>query len=208
MGARGARRGASARALSSTLRFLWLSRCRRMLRIASRALGGSRDAVRQALAGLELDCLSPAHEYWPLDIDLRDWNDSLRLRLIGPNQVADMQQLLLAHRHRGQLATFDTGLRELASGTLLPHPAAIIRTAAFARELTSTRAPGQRAWSSAGPRSTAAPTATGAGPAGIAGSRTTSHPWTAARNTRATPAVRPARYSGQRSPAGTASATN
>ncbi len=28
-----------------------------------------------------------------------------------------MQLLLLAHRHRGQLATFDTGLKELAVGT-------------------------------------------------------------------------------------------
>jgi hypothetical protein len=28
-----------------------------------------------------------------------------------------MQLLLLAHRHRGQLVTFDTGLKELAAGT-------------------------------------------------------------------------------------------
>ena len=87
------------------------------LRAASRALGGSRDAVRKALAGLERDCRSPGHEYWPLDVDLRDLHDSQRSRLIGPNQIADMQLLLLAHRNRGQLATFDTGLRELASGT-------------------------------------------------------------------------------------------
>jgi toxin-antitoxin system PIN domain toxin len=87
------------------------------LRAASRALGGSRDAIRKALAGLERDCQSPSHEYWPVDVDLRDLSDSQRSRLIGPNQVADMQLVLLAHRHRGQLATFDSGLRELASGT-------------------------------------------------------------------------------------------
>jgi predicted nucleic acid-binding protein len=52
-----------------------------------------------------------------MDVDLRDLSDSQRSRLIGPKQIADMQLLLLAHRHRGQLATFDTGLRELASGT-------------------------------------------------------------------------------------------
>jgi hypothetical protein len=40
-----------------------------------------------------------------------------RSRLIGPNQIADMQLVLLAHRHRGQLATFDAGIRELVSGT-------------------------------------------------------------------------------------------
>jgi uncharacterized protein len=87
------------------------------LRAASRALGGSRDAIRKALAGLERDCQNPGHEYWPVDADLRDLSNSQRSRLIGPNQIADMQLLLLAHRHRGQLATFDTGLRELASST-------------------------------------------------------------------------------------------
>ena len=87
------------------------------LRTASRALGGSRDAIRKALAGLERDCQSPSHEYWPVDVDLRDLSDSHRSRLIGLNQVADVQLLLLAHRHRGQLATFDSGLGALASGT-------------------------------------------------------------------------------------------
>jgi toxin-antitoxin system PIN domain toxin len=87
------------------------------LRVAGRALGGSRDAFRQALAGLERDCQSPGHEYWPVDADLRDLSDGQRARLIGPNQVADMQLLLLAYRHRGQLATFDTGMKELVSGT-------------------------------------------------------------------------------------------
>jgi toxin-antitoxin system PIN domain toxin len=87
------------------------------LRVANRALGGTRDAVRKALAGLERDCQSPNHEYWPLDADLRELSDAQRSRLIGPNQIADMQLLLVAHRHKGKLATFDTGLRELAVGT-------------------------------------------------------------------------------------------
>jgi hypothetical protein len=87
------------------------------LRVASRELGSSRDAIRKALAGLDRDCRSPNHEYWPVNIDMRDLSDSHLSRLIGPNQIADMQLLLLAHRHRGQLATFDTGIRELASGT-------------------------------------------------------------------------------------------
>ena len=87
------------------------------LRVASRALGGTRDATRKALAGLERDCRSANHEYWPVDADLRDLSDAQRARLIGPNQIADMQLILLAHRRRSQLATLDTGLRELASGT-------------------------------------------------------------------------------------------
>ena len=87
------------------------------LRVASRLLGSSRDSISRALAGLERDCQSPGHEYWPVDVDLRDLSDSQRSRLIGPNQIADMQLLLMAQRHRGQLVTFDTGVRELASGT-------------------------------------------------------------------------------------------
>jgi predicted nucleic acid-binding protein len=52
-----------------------------------------------------------------VDVDLRDLSDSLRSRLLGANQIADMQLLLLAHRHRSQLVTYDTGVRELAAGT-------------------------------------------------------------------------------------------
>ena len=87
------------------------------LRVASFTLGRSRDAIRQAMAGLERDCQDPNHEYWPVDVDLRDLSDSLRSRLIGANQIADMQLIMLAHRNHGQLATFDTGIRELAAGT-------------------------------------------------------------------------------------------
>lgn len=87
------------------------------MRAASRELGGSHGAIKQVLAGLERDCQSPNHEYWSADIDLRDLSDSQRSRLIGANQITDMQLLLLAHRRGGQLVTFDTGIRELATGT-------------------------------------------------------------------------------------------
>jgi uncharacterized protein len=87
------------------------------LRVGSRLLGGSRVAVREALAGLERNCRSPHHDYWPVDTDLSELSDSMRSRLIGLNQVTDMQLLMLAHRHKGQLATFDAGIRELAAGT-------------------------------------------------------------------------------------------
>lgn len=87
------------------------------LRVAGRAIGGTRDAIGRALAGLQRDCSRPGHEYWPVDADLRELSEYSRLRLIGANQVTDMQLLLLAHKHRGQLVTFDGGLRQLASGT-------------------------------------------------------------------------------------------
>lgn len=87
------------------------------VRIASRLLAGVTDGPRKALAALETDCRTSSHQYWPVDIDLRDLSDSQRSRLTGPNQIADMQLLLVAHRHRGQLATFDAGLKELAAGT-------------------------------------------------------------------------------------------
>jgi toxin-antitoxin system PIN domain toxin len=87
------------------------------LRHTTRTLGSSHKAFRLALAGLEQDCQSPNHEFWPVDIDLRDLSDAMRRRVLGPNQVTDLQLLLLAHKHGGQLATFDTGIRELATGT-------------------------------------------------------------------------------------------
>ena len=87
------------------------------LRVAYQGLSGANDSIRQALAGFEEVCRSPHHEFWPVDADLRDLSDSQRSRLIGPNQVADMQLLLLAHRRHGQFATFDTGLRTIAAGT-------------------------------------------------------------------------------------------
>ena len=87
------------------------------LRTATRLLGNSRNSFAQALAGLERDCQSPDHEYWTVDADLRNLSNSQRLRLIGPNQIADMQLLAVARRHHGELATFDSGIRELASNS-------------------------------------------------------------------------------------------
>ena len=76
-----------------------------------------RSAESRFRSGHATACQSPGHECWPVDADPRDLSDAQRSRLTGPNQIADMQLLLLAHRRRGQLATFDAGLRELASGT-------------------------------------------------------------------------------------------
>lgn len=87
------------------------------LRVATFVLGGSRDAMRSAISSLEEGCSGPNHEFWPVDVDLRETIHGIGKRLIGPNQVTDLQLLLLAHKHHGQLATLDTGIRELAAGT-------------------------------------------------------------------------------------------
>jgi uncharacterized protein len=87
------------------------------VRLGSRELRGKRDAVQETLEALEENCQTSNHEFWPFEIDLCDLSDSERSRLSGPNQIADMQLLMLAHHRRGQLATFDAGINDLASGT-------------------------------------------------------------------------------------------
>ena len=87
------------------------------LRVASRYLGGTSEALQHAFVSLERDCQSPNHEFWITEMDLRELSDAQRARLTGPNQVTDMQLLMIAHRNRGQLATLDMGIKELAMGT-------------------------------------------------------------------------------------------
>lgn len=69
------------------------------------------------MAGLGTDRLDPHHEFWPIDIDLSACDPAMKSRLLGHKQVTDLQLLLLAHKRGGQLATLDTGIRELAAGT-------------------------------------------------------------------------------------------
>lgn len=87
------------------------------LRVAYVQTGRTRQSLRVALASLEQNCLSPGHEFWNADVDLRDLTESQRSRLIGHNQIADMQLLKLAYRHGGQVATLDAGIQVLAEGT-------------------------------------------------------------------------------------------
>lgn len=87
------------------------------LRVAFRSLGKSHNALQTALRALDEDCASLNHEFWQIDTDLRELAPALRTRLIGGKQVTDLQLLLLAHCNRGCLATFDRGIKDLASGT-------------------------------------------------------------------------------------------
>jgi predicted nucleic acid-binding protein len=87
------------------------------LRVAGRYLPDSQCAIQELLRRLEVDRRSGLHEYWPVDIDMCDLSDSQRKKLIGHNQVTDMQLLLLAHKRKGKLVTFDSGLAQLAKAT-------------------------------------------------------------------------------------------
>jgi toxin-antitoxin system PIN domain toxin len=69
-----------------------------------------------ALALLERNLAHPAHEFWPDDASLTDAVGSLAPRLQGHRQLTDVYLLGLARRRRGALASFDGGLRALASG--------------------------------------------------------------------------------------------
>lgn len=87
------------------------------LRHVTRLLGGTHKSFHIALAGLEEDCRNPNHEYWPVDVDLRELADAMRARILGPNQITNLQLLVLAHKHHGKLATLDNSILELARGT-------------------------------------------------------------------------------------------
>lgn len=85
------------------------------LRVATRILGGTREALHAAFLALDQNCQSPGHRFWPTPVDLRALDVRQRSRLTGPSQITDLQLLLAARHHRGQLVTFDTGLRVLAA---------------------------------------------------------------------------------------------
>ncbi len=85
------------------------------LRLATRILGGTREALHAAFVALDQNCQAPGHHFWPAPVDLRALDVRMRSRLTGPNQITDLQLLLAARHHRGQLVTFDTGLRVLAA---------------------------------------------------------------------------------------------
>ena len=85
------------------------------LRLATRILGGTREALQSAFLALDQNCQAPGHQFWSTPVDLRALDFRLRSRLTGPGQITDLQLLLAARHHRGQLVTFDAGLRVLAA---------------------------------------------------------------------------------------------
>lgn len=78
----------------------------------------SRDALHpvEALALLEKNLAHPAHEFWPDRLPLSAAVKGVEAGLTGHRQVVDAYLLALARQRQGVLATFDRGLRTLASG--------------------------------------------------------------------------------------------
>lgn len=70
-------------------------------------------SLPQAVQTLKDLCKAPGHVFWPDDYSLND-EAALFGRLQGHNQVTDAYLLLLAHRRKGKLATFDAGIKALA----------------------------------------------------------------------------------------------
>jgi uncharacterized protein len=78
----------------------------------------SRDALAaaEALSLLKRNLAHGEHEFWPDDVGLPEAVGPLAPDLQGHRQLADAYLLGLALRKRGVLASFDGGLRSLASG--------------------------------------------------------------------------------------------
>ena len=55
-----------------------------------------------------------SHRFWALDRSMVDLPDAVLARIQGYRQVTDAVLLATAMKHRGELATFDAGLAQLA----------------------------------------------------------------------------------------------
>lgn len=86
------------------------------VRIVSNPAFSPDAAPADALGVLECNLAHPRHEFWPDDIALVQAIGPVAPRLQGYRQIADAYLLGLALGHRGTLASFDRGLRALATG--------------------------------------------------------------------------------------------
>ena len=79
----------------------------------------SRDALTplQAVALLSDNLEDSRHEFWPDSLQVPKAID-VGIELHGHKQVTDAYLLSLADRHKGVLATFDRGIRTLATARL------------------------------------------------------------------------------------------
>ena len=55
-----------------------------------------------------------SHQFWALDRSVVDLPDEILVRIQGYRQITDAVLLAAAMQHGGELATFDTGLAQLA----------------------------------------------------------------------------------------------
>jgi uncharacterized protein len=73
-------------------------------------------APTDALGVLERNLAHPGHEFWPNALGMVEAVGPVVSRIQGYRQIADAYLLGLALGRRGTLATFDRGIRVLASG--------------------------------------------------------------------------------------------
>ena len=80
----------------------------------------SRDALspRDAVALLSDNLSHAAHDFWPANLGVPAAMHGMETGLRGHQQFTDAYLLALASRHKGVLATFDRGVRALASKSL------------------------------------------------------------------------------------------
>jgi toxin-antitoxin system PIN domain toxin len=80
----------------------------------------SRDALlpTEAAALLAENLSHPGHEFWTERLQVPAAIKGMEARLQGYRQLTDAYLLALANRRKGVLATFDRGLRTLASDAL------------------------------------------------------------------------------------------
>lgn len=71
-----------------------------------------------AFALLQRNLLHPRHVFWPDDLPLADAVGRSAGKVQGHRQLTDAYLLALAGRHRAVLASFDGGLRSLATRDL------------------------------------------------------------------------------------------
>jgi toxin-antitoxin system PIN domain toxin len=81
----------------------------------------SRDALSpvEAVALLAENLVRPRHEFWADKLQVPNAVKGLEAGLQGYRQLTDAYLLVLAHRRKGLLATFDRGLRTLAGNAFV-----------------------------------------------------------------------------------------
>ena len=82
----------------------------------------------EVLRRLDQFCASGGHCFWPDDLSLRTaFEDELRNRLLGHQQLTDFHLAALASRWDGRLVTFDGKLRRSLEGTRLERAVILVQ---------------------------------------------------------------------------------
>ena len=85
------------------------------------AVTQSAISAESAISAVIDETRHPGHEFWPLDAEIATALKPLAGALRGHQQWTDALLLWHAIRRRGVLVTFDSGLKDLATGGLSGH---------------------------------------------------------------------------------------